>query len=37
MENMKTVYYVTESLLFVGPNILMELVLLEIKSCHNLE
>ena len=37
LENVEAVYYVTESLLFVSPKLLWEPVLLEIKSCHNLQ
>ena len=37
MKIVKTVYYVPESLLLVGPKLLCELLLLEIKSFHNLE
>ena len=36
LENVKTVHYGTESLLFLGPK-MWELVLLEIKSSHSLE
>ena len=36
LENVKTVHYGTESLLFLGPKT-WELVLLEIKSSHSLE